>query len=387
VPVLLNSSLKETSLLNGIGQTTSIVSIGEAFGIKPPTAGQQPTATPKPINVKAEIDIAAAAIDSVHQANALLIDQMHALLKENKRLQKQVSQSEQEVRKLRKNLLKVLEREGVAGQVNHLSEPKDQNSVWSLLLLLLLIGGGSGLVYWLFWIRPREFLKDYKSDTTHDLFNEPIEMEEELSEEELPSEPDVQETTVTEAAMVVTQAVEPTSEEVMPLELSETELSPMLMEDDTEMPDVVAEETPKKGAKKTKVSGKSKADKKEKAKKSDDNTLEFEPGLQPLSTKNPEEELLTDLTPIDESEGSPHPSDLENTLEFVVNPEEEEMSVEPAKPVKSSVALDTLLDLARTYIGMDDIESAKQSLQEVIDFGNERQQIDAKELLDQLKRE
>jgi pilus assembly protein FimV len=33
---------------------------------------------------------------------------------------------------------------------------------------------------------------------------------------------------------------------------------------------------------------------------------------------------------------------------------------------------------------MDDIESAKQSLQEVLEFGNEKQKAEAKSLLDEL---
>lgn len=57
---------------------------------------------------------------------------------------------------------------------------------------------------------------------------------------------------------------------------------------------------------------------------------------------------------------------------------------EPLKPVKSHTALDTLLALAKTYIAMDDFDTARQSLQEVLDFGNEAQQQAAKLLLDEL---
>lgn len=54
-------------------------------------------------------------------------------------------------------------------------------------------------------------------------------------------------------------------------------------------------------------------------------------------------------------------------------------------PLKSKAALDTLLDLAKTYIGMDDIESARFSLQEVMEYGSDSQKIEANNLLDELK--
>ncbi|MCX7117398.1 MAG: hypothetical protein NTW94_05770 [Legionellales bacterium] len=56
------------------------------------------------------------------------------------------------------------------------------------------------------------------------------------------------------------------------------------------------------------------------------------------------------------------------------------------KPVKSKAALETLLGLAKTYIVMDDLVMAKESLQEVIEFGNEDQQREASRLLDELTR-
>lgn len=59
---------------------------------------------------------------------------------------------------------------------------------------------------------------------------------------------------------------------------------------------------------------------------------------------------------------------------------------EDEKLVKSTLALDTLLDLAKTYISMGDEETAKQSLQEVLDFGTKDQQAKAKQLLDSLNR-
>lgn len=54
-------------------------------------------------------------------------------------------------------------------------------------------------------------------------------------------------------------------------------------------------------------------------------------------------------------------------------------------PLKSKKALNTLLDLAKTYIGMDDIDSARHSLEEVLEHGSESQKEIAKQLLDEIK--
>ncbi|MGQ3887695.1 FimV/HubP family polar landmark protein [Legionella sp. CNM-1927-20] len=54
--------------------------------------------------------------------------------------------------------------------------------------------------------------------------------------------------------------------------------------------------------------------------------------------------------------------------------------------VKSQTALNTLLSLAETYIAMEDFESAGQSLEEVIKFGNDEQKAQAQKLLQKLSK-
>ncbi len=54
--------------------------------------------------------------------------------------------------------------------------------------------------------------------------------------------------------------------------------------------------------------------------------------------------------------------------------------------VKSQAALNTLLSLAETYIAMEDFESAEQSLEEVIKFGNDEQKAQAQKLLGKLNK-
>lgn len=113
----------------------------------------------------------------------------------------------------------------------------------------------------------------------------------------------------------------------------------------------------------------------------DEHVLEFEPGL--VSAADPSSETA-EMIPEPKEKGAQKEMD-DNSIEFVLNPVEEiPPSAEAIQPVKSKAALETLLALAKTYIGMEDIEAARQSLQEVLDFGNEKQKSEAKKLLDEL---
>lgn len=58
--------------------------------------------------------------------------------------------------------------------------------------------------------------------------------------------------------------------------------------------------------------------------------------------------------------------------------------VKPPVLIKSKTALDTLLTLAKTYISMDEHETARQSLEEVFCFGEKDQQVEAQKLLKQI---
>jgi pilus assembly protein FimV len=59
--------------------------------------------------------------------------------------------------------------------------------------------------------------------------------------------------------------------------------------------------------------------------------------------------------------------------------------VDKTSPLKSRKALDTLLELAKTYIAMEDIESARTSLTEVMEHGTKKQKQAAQKLLDEVK--
>lgn len=64
--------------------------------------------------------------------------------------------------------------------------------------------------------------------------------------------------------------------------------------------------------------------------------------------------------------------------------EPDDSSAGDKKLVKSKKALDTLMALAKTYLSMDDHEAAKQSLQEIVEFGNKKQRTEAQKLLDDM---
>lgn len=78
-------------------------------------------------------------------------------------------------------------------------------------------------------------------------------------------------------------------------------------------------------------------------------------------------------------------------IEFVTEPALEKkpatrsVKMKQSAAVRSKVALEAILTLAKTYIDMGDIAAAKESLQEVIDYGNKKQQEAAKALMSGLK--
>lgn len=148
----------------------------------------------------------------------------------------------------------------------------------------------------------------------------------------------------------------------------------------------------------------------------DDNSLEYEPGLDkqlpgstssviaPVITTEPDNSLeysidSMDFSPTSIPKDEPH-EPLEQFNDEIVFEEEpgtlekeaqsdsvEQNPFSPDKPpklVKSKPALDTLLALAKTYISMDDYESAKQSLNELLAFGDDNQKEEAQKLIDEI---
>ena len=117
-------------------------------------------------------------------------------------------------------------------------------------------------------------------------------------------------------------------------------------------------------------------------------SIEFENDNSKLDASDTEhldsdlEKSITDffVEPADESNTDIESTETNGTQ---VNPESVTQN-ENSNPLKSTKALNTLLDLAKTYIGMDDFESARHSLDEVLEYGSDAQKEEARRLLAQI---
>lgn len=424
-----------------------------------------PQSTENYSRTKAELDITAAAVESVRESNALLMEQLHLLQEQNKQLQLQLQQRDQEMEQMRVQIQQIVkQRLAVAAQTS--SPHKESSSLWLPIFLLLLAAGGGGLAYWYFKLRDTE-------DETIIYTSEPL-MDAKLSFEEsmadmVIDEPD-QVTPVDEHRASATGAqspqaiknqedtinkvsnslvnepnqlllAEPISEE---LDAGTDSLVSEGMTDDVikaELPEPaqVAEiydtyeienhtNTPHTSAVEDSLTKHLRVPEQQ---QEEDHLLEFESGLHELIAKKVDVKSLTepnheafdglDFTPShalddaltktpnqeqaaeqsyaaaqsDDLELDPRVSEffaehnLDNTAD-VAQPGNECNSVmisdaQMHSPLKSFKALDTLLALARTYASMDDFESARSSLEEVVTYGNDKQRHEALCLLEDIK--
>ncbi|HHT0607927.1 TPA: FimV/HubP family polar landmark protein, partial [Legionella anisa] len=113
----------------------------------------------------------------------------------------------------------------------------------------------------------------------------------------------------------------------------------------------------------------------------EDNLLEFESGLH---------HLLTEKSTTKEDNVQEQISDEDHGLDFTpsmpaeVGQIQKDDESKKLSKLKSQKALDTLLALAKTYIGMEDIESALNSLNEVMEHGSKSQKEEAQRLIDEI---
>lgn len=421
-----------------------------------------PHSTEQEAVTKAEISIAAAAVDSIRVSNALLVEQLRELQNQNKKLQEQLDKRDKEVESIRHQLqLLMKERQSVAPQVSASSETERMHLFWPFLLLLIVATGGGGYAYWAFKRREKERNKPSFSESSSPVMNESsdeakkIKTEKEvesssvtISSIEPGSEAENQRTHQTftkeketvfssesERAMMTTIP----SETSVSIENSAGELEKTLS-DETHISAPSTEETADSGVISHERLSHFKTDDEEFM--SEKEPLEFEPGLSEQCAKDQEErptEMIDDkgqssmdFEPVNLEEKKADLLSSENTIDYEVTPPseserdeknlkkgagfdpsctdffleptesqveenktEEEGAIEPHRvvdvdkvtnPLKSRKALDTLLALAKTYLSMDDIQSAKQSLDEVMAHGSESQKAQAQALLDQLSK-
>ena len=265
----------------------------------------------------------------MREANTALTEQLHALRLENKRLQKQSIQHKKNMEQLRHEMALMIDKQKNPAE-GHL------NTAWFWILFLLWLGMGIKFAYPWLLLQISKMKKEEQPDSTQTVV-------------ETISEP------VVEIDTPIIVIPEPAVSEEMPEPLSEAQ-EPDDIEETSE-PEVLQPEI--------------------ECVPIDDKPIE---PMQPIDTIVVSEEKLK--KPVLE----------DNMIEFeMTTPIVEESSEkltpteEIAPPVKSSAALETLLALAKTYMTMDDVESAIESLQEVIEFGNDTQKAEAERLLNQLQ--
>lgn len=103
---------------------------------------------------QAEISIAAAAIESIREANSSLVDQLHVVQKQNKNLELQLKKSNSELNSLRSQMkLLIKQRQGFFSDGAATETDASSSSIWPYFLLLLAASGGS-FAYW--YVRRRD---------------------------------------------------------------------------------------------------------------------------------------------------------------------------------------------------------------------------------------
>lgn len=281
--------------------------------------------------LKAEISITTAAVDSLRESNSALMEQLHVMQTENKNLHTQLEARDKEI-KLISNQIQVMKKERMALEAANSSQ--NSGSSWPWLFLLMLVGGGGAAAFGYWKRKNNKHSEEATAENSSPLVETPIPVNYVPVIEEAPAK-------------------------------SESQFSPI--EDKPES-------TPEEPALAETIDDENKAPKFESVQAPETNMLEFEPGLhQTLSeTSEPAKTLVPD------QEEAPEYV-LEYTSEVSLPPED---SSRPSMEIKEADAFDTLLDLAKTYISMEDKESALNSLKEVLEHGNEAQKAIAQQLID-----
>jgi FimV-like protein len=363
-------------------------------------------------SIKAEISVTSAAVDSVRESNAILVEQLHLLQEQNKKLQSQLDKRDKEMALIQSQLIIVMkERKALASQANSQLLNNHSSNLWPLFFLFILAAGGGGFAYWYFKIRER--------DSTEDPYLVRAPIEPTFKEEPVKENLDAIKSELVEPGIEFDQeAKQDHSEQSKFVDDSSSNGS---LEFESGLHQLIPEKGTK-GGKNTK----------------EDNSDEQDQGLDfvsPLSmeqslikddkleavikpkknqSKNKAEKEVThimqieslDLKKTTESESKnieidpeitqffaeqePEKNIADSTISNEVSDDEHNATIlmdsnELTPPLKSNAALDTLLALAKTYIGMDDLDSARFSLEEVMKYGNDSQKLEAKQLLDELK--
>lgn len=378
---------------------------------------------------KAEISIAAAAVDSIRVSNALLIEQLRELQNQNKKLQEQLDKRDKTVETIRHQLqLMMKERQSVAPQVSVSSEAEHIRLFWPFLLLLIVATGGGGYAYWAFKLRKQE-----KNTSSFFEASSPVMKGASDDVEKIKKAKEVESSFVTISSIepvseIESQRVQHTSTKeketissseservMMTTKPSETSVSienqagelEKILSNEVQITAASAEEKADSAVTSNERLSHFKTDDEESI--CEKEPLEFEPGLSEQGPKNKEvmpteaiedkDQFGMDFERVKLEEKKTGLMSSENTMDYKASPSKSEREEEGAieqdpvadvdkvtNPLKSRRALDTLLALAKTYLSMDDIQSAKHALDEVMVHGSESQKAQAQALLDELSK-
>ena len=275
--------------------------------------------------LKAQMDLTVQAIDSLRESNALLKEQLHSMQNQNQILQGQLKQRDTEMKHMQAQIELRIRRQGVAGQV---IQPSDdtQHGGWLWVLILLGAAAGGTYVAWRKWGFP-DVEKAYQFVQSR--MKPKVKVKAEGSESE---------------TIAKTEVVSEPAEPVIVIK----ESAPMQSVEPPVEPEVVSKEDVVEA------------------------TLDLADSTE-TDVKN-----VADTKKISLKKSKKEDVPTHNLIEFeAVSPPVEE----PLKPVRSKSALDTLLTLTQTYIEMGDTAAAHESLKEVLEYGNKKQQDAAEKLI------
>jgi pilus assembly protein FimV len=166
------SSIPKLTMQSAVSDSThqQLISTNAAVPVttatQPQVQNQKPQNSEQDARMKAELSITAAAVESVRESNALLMEQLRLLQEQNKTLQQQLTKRDKDLEAMRHQMEVLMkQRLAVASQGGSAASNESSSSYLPLILLLLLAAGGGGFAYWYFKLRQKETKDPYSIDS------------------------------------------------------------------------------------------------------------------------------------------------------------------------------------------------------------------------------
>ena len=384
LPVPPEKSSTSIEAIRILSQVPSFTSTEQENALKPHT---------KLTHGRLEVELAAQAVESAREVNSLLKEQIRVLQSENKTLSEQMKYRNEEFNQLQAQMQILLSRQGVAAQVSSPLEGENDESVWPWLLMIIVLGGGGCFAYWWFIAR---LMTLRETKTAKKKTNE--------ARDAAPRVKNIDKMvgprkggTPNESAPVLKSVLA-----TKPVKKKTKKASLETKAERSEKPDGSLIEKPMKTTtapkdikpKDTKPKDTNSKDTKPKdTKPKDIEPKDIEPkDIEPKEDNSIDFKVETISKPVQSSKNilgndtseskKSGPSKVdENTLDFDVSELRSEEGAE-----NQEKHLDTILELAETYIDMGDFKAAQQSLEEVIEKGSAKQKKKAELLLNKLNK-